>query len=139
LSLVIDASMTLAWVFERQSLYERQLADRLLDGLLVVGAFVPWIWHLEVTNALLVAERRGLLTQARSTDFLTRLGALPISTDPASPLEPSERITSLGRSFQLSSYDASYLELALRLGSGLASFDRALLAAASAAGVVVYD
>jgi predicted nucleic acid-binding protein len=139
LSLVVDASLTLAWVFERQSLHERQLADRLLDGLLIEEAFVPWIWHLEVANALLVAERRGVLTQARSTDFLARLGALPIRTDPASPLETTERITSLGRSFQLSSYDASYLELALRLGLGLASFDRALLVAASAAGVAVYD
>ncbi|WP_255105334.1 MULTISPECIES: type II toxin-antitoxin system prevent-host-death family antitoxin [unclassified Synechococcus] len=64
---------------------------------------------------------------------------VPSRTDPASPLETTERITSLGRSFQLSSHNASYLELALRLGSGLASFDRALLAAAAAAGVAVYD
>jgi predicted nucleic acid-binding protein len=136
-NVVLDASMTLAWVFERESPHERQRADRLLEGLLVHEAWVPWIWHLEVTNALLVAERRGVLTQARSSDFLTRLSALPIRTDPASPLETRERVTGLGRGFQLSSYDASYLDLALRLGSRLASFDRALLAAASAAGVAV--
>ncbi len=91
---------------------------------------MPALWHLEVANALLVAERRGVIASSASDLFRSRLQALPIETD-ATPLQETEpRILAIARAQGLSSYDASYLELAQRLGGSLASFDRRLNEAA---------
>jgi predicted nucleic acid-binding protein len=128
--LVIDASMALAWVFERQQPEDAQRASRLLSGCGSEPWWVPALWHLEVANALLVAERRGVIASHASDLFRARLQALPIETD-ATPLQDAApRILSLARAQVLSSYDTSYLELAHRLGASLASFDRRLNEAA---------
>ena len=135
--IVIDASMALAWVFERQQASDKARADQLLNSCGSQPWWVPALWHLEVANALLVAERRGVI-QANASDLLrSRLQALPITTD-ATPLPDSEpRIITLARAQWLSSYDASYLELAHRLGASLASFDQRLNRAAGAVGVAL--
>jgi predicted nucleic acid-binding protein len=83
-----------------------------------------------VANALLVAERRGVIASSASDLFRSRLQALPIETD-ATPLQETEpKILAIARAQGLSSYDATYLELAQRLGASLASFDRRLNEAA---------
>ena len=124
--LVIDASMALAWAFERQQPEDGQRASRLLSECGSESWWVPALWHLEVANALLVAERRGVIPSSASDLFRARLQALPIETD-ATPLQDSEpRILAIARVQGLSSYDAAYLELAQRLGASLASFDRRL-------------
>ena len=135
--IVIDASMALAWVFERQQASDVARADQLLNSCGSQPWWVPALWHLEVANALLVAERRGVIQANASDLFRSRLQALPITTD-ATPLPDSEpRIIMLARAQGLSSYDASYLELAHRLGAGLASFDARLNRAAEAVGVAL--
>jgi len=88
-----------------------------------------------VINALLVAERRSVLPQADSDRFLSRLSNLPILTEAEPTSERRARILALARAHGLSSYDATYLELAQRLGAALASFDRQLNQAAQASGV----
>jgi predicted nucleic acid-binding protein len=137
-SLVLDASSALAWIFERTDLEERGLADHLLEMLLTDDVLVPALWHAEVANALLVAERRGVVGEARVIDYLHRLSRLPIVTDDVSVSARQELVMALGREHRLSAYDATYLELALRTGSTLASFDGKLLAAARTAGVTIY-
>lgn len=135
--IVIDASMALAWVFERQQASDVARADQLLNSCGSQPWWVPALWHLEIANALLVAERRGVIQANASDLFRSRLQALPITTD-ATPLPDSEpRIIMLARAQGLSSYDASYLELAHRLGAGLASFDARLNRAAEAVGVAL--
>lgn len=135
--IVIDASMALAWVFERQQAADVARADQLLNSCGSQSWWVPPLWHLEVANALLVAERRGVIQANASDLFRSRLQALPITTD-ATPLPDSEpRIITLARAQGLSSYDASYLELAHRLGASLASFDQRLNRAAEAVGVAL--
>jgi predicted nucleic acid-binding protein len=99
---------------------------------------VPWIWHLEVINALLVAERRGVIDQERGSRFLRRLRELPIHTEATPPIGLDPQLHALARSAGLSAYDACYLELALRSGSRLATFDGALAAAALNAGVELF-
>ena len=79
--LVIDASMALAWAFERQQPEDGQRASRLLSDCGSASSWVPAVWHLEVANALLVAERRGLIASNASDLFRARLQALPIETD----------------------------------------------------------
>jgi predicted nucleic acid-binding protein len=135
LTLVIDASMALAWVFERQQASDAQRASELLACCGQQAWWVPGLWHLEVANALLVAERRGVITQDASDLFLARLSSLPICTDGAAGPEQQPRLIALARAHGLSSYDATYLDLAHRLGAALASFDRKLNQAAVAMGL----
>ncbi|MFP4063040.1 MAG: type II toxin-antitoxin system VapC family toxin [Halochromatium sp.] len=139
MSLVLDASMTLAWIFERADPQERALADRLLDTLTGQEALVPVLWYTEVANALLVAERRGVVGEAQVIDYLHRLSRLPIVTDDVGVSARQAFVMALGREHRLSAYDATYLDLALRTGSQLASFDAKLVAAARAAGGAIYD
>ena len=135
---VIDASMALAWLFEREQPSDRELANRLLAACGEAPWWIPGLWHLEVSNALLVAERRSVLPQADSDRFLARLSSLPFFTDSDPVAERRSRILALARSHGLSSYDATYLELAQRLGAALASFDRQLNRAAAALGVALF-
>jgi predicted nucleic acid-binding protein len=137
-SVVLDASAALAWVFERENPKEAAMANELLASLSQNSALVPGLWHCEVANALLVGERRGVIGEADTADFSGRLNALPIETDSVDLGLARVAILRLAREFQLSSYDASYLELAIRRGALLATFDQRLLASARAAGVRVF-
>ena len=131
--------MALAWLFERQQPQDIEQANRLLGTCGESPWWVPSIWHLEVANALLVAERRSVLPQAESDCFLAKLSSLPISTD-TDPLPARRlRILALARNHGISSNDATYLELAQRLGATLASFDRQLNQAASANAVKLFS
>jgi len=98
------------------------------------GAIVPAIWHLEVGNILLAAERRHILDAGQRTEILHHLAVLPIITDPETAPHAWTRILPLARDYALSLHDAAYLELALRRQLPLASFDASLLRAAEAAG-----
>jgi predicted nucleic acid-binding protein len=137
-SIVIDASMTLAWLFERQQASDQEQANRLLAACGDDPWWIPGLWHLEVTNALVVAERRSVLTQSESDRFLAGLSGLPMLTDTDPTPERGNRILALARDHGLSSYDATYLELAQRLGACLASFDRQLNRAAGVIGVPLF-
>ncbi|WP_342116677.1 type II toxin-antitoxin system VapC family toxin [Pseudoduganella sp. OTU4001] len=134
MKLVLDASVALAWVFERSVAEERSLADSLLDPALSWQFLVPPLWHIEVANGLLVGRRRGLLQEALAVNFLHRLYCLPITTDKTDHGLQGRQAFALGQSSGLTAYDACYLDLALREGAMLATFDRQLQAAARKAG-----
>ena len=134
MTLVLDASFSLAWIFARERADEAEQADRVLQSRGQEEWFVPSLWPLEVANALLVAERRGVIQPNVSEAFLRRLAALRIGVDPETLDLAQPRTLELARQHQLSAYDATYLELALRLDARLASFDRRLILAADAMG-----
>jgi predicted nucleic acid-binding protein len=96
------------------------------------------IWHTEVANALLVGERRRIITAAQSIDYLNRLSLLPILTDDAASGSRRDMVMSLARQHALSAYDATYMDLALRTGSELATFDSGLAEAMRRAGGKVF-
>jgi len=96
---------------------------------------VPALWLWETANVLVQAERRGRISPAASRTFLGLLEDLPISVDQPSTASVWHDTLALARSHRLTSYDAAYLELALRRGLPLASRDKALQAAAGAEGV----
>jgi predicted nucleic acid-binding protein len=135
LTLVLDASMALSWIFEREAPAEAEQSQRLLDACGAEAWVVPTLWHLEVANALGLAERRGLITPELSRMFLERLDALPIETDPEQLSGRRDGRLALARRHGISVYDATYLELCLRLGASLATHERCLIDAAQAAGV----
>ena len=126
----MDASVAMAWCFEDEV---TEATDVVLDRLRDDEAAVPVIWPLEVTNVLLVAERRDRLSEAQASRFLELLTQLPIEVDDAP--HDLAAIVAAGRRHELSSYDASYLVLAERLGAPLATVDRRLANAAERAGV----
>jgi predicted nucleic acid-binding protein len=133
-SFVLDGSVTLSWCFEDESGAE---TEAVLEALSSGEAIVPPIWALEIANALLVAERRKRLTHAKSDAFVNALRAMSIREDPAAPRHPSEDLMSLARATGLTSYDASYLELAIRTKLPLATLDGPLRKAARARGVAL--
>lgn len=139
MTVVLDASAALAWLFGRDDKTERKHADAMLETLGDGGGLVPVLWHSEVCNALIVAERRKVANEAQTTDFLARLAALPIETDSAPMPVRRDIPLALARRFGLSVYDAVYLELALRNDARLASFDRKLIAAMRKAGGKVFE
>lgn len=134
MSLVLDASFCLAWIFPRQRADQAELADRVLQRRDQEQWIVPTLWPLEVANALLVAERRAVIQPEQSDNFLRKLAALRIPMDPVASDLTQPRLLALARQHLLSAYDTSYLELALRLGARLASFDKRLQLAARAEG-----
>ena len=138
MKLVIDASMALAWFFERSKASEAALADRVLATLPDYEAIVPVLWHAEVANALLIGERRGVASEAQVIDYTSRLSALPIATDDVLVALRRDFVMALAREHGLTAYDATYLELALRLGASLATFDLELAAAMRQAGGAVF-
>jgi predicted nucleic acid-binding protein len=124
---VIDNSVVMAWCFEDKASY---YADAALDYLRNVKAVVPAIWPLEVINVLLVAERKQRINQKDSMHFIHLLSLLPIEVHESYNAALMMDILLLARSHQLSSYDACYLELAVREDIAIVTQDKKMLDAA---------
>ena len=138
MSIILDASMALAWLIERADRTEAALAQRAFAEVSASGARVPALWYWEVANTLLVFERAKRLTEQLSASYLSDLSLMAISLDDLSPALRQTRVLDLGRMHKLTAYDAPYLELAMRRAATLATFDRKLADAARAAGVRVF-
>lgn len=134
MNFVLDCSVTMTWLFEHEATKD---TDALLGALSEPGkAIVAQHWVLEVGTVLLGAER-SKKTPADTTLFLNLLSKLAIESDIHTEHHATTTTLALGRRHQLSSYDAAYLELAMRLGLPLASLDRNLRKAAQAEGISV--
>jgi len=133
LEFVLDASVTVAWLFQDET---ASSTDALLDELNQDGrAVVAMHWALEVSNTLLMAERRRRSSAAESAHFLGILGAIPIETDQETASNAGTTTLALARSHDLTLYDSAYLELAMRRNLPLATLDKDLRAAARKTGV----
>ena len=129
---VLDCSVAMSWCFEDEA---NKFTDTILDGFLNGNASVPSIWTLEVANVILVSERNKHITKAQSLQFAELLRALPIVIDETTHSRAMGDILSLARQHNFSSYDASYLELAMRKGVSLATQENMLKKAAQKCGV----
>lgn len=134
MTLIIDASMALAWIYSREKPDEAACADKALQATTEMAIVVPSLWHTEIANALLVGERRKVVTEAQSIDFLARLSRLPIAVDDVPTALRQDQVMALAREHGLTAYDATYLDLALRMGAALATFDGKLAGAMQRAG-----
>jgi len=124
---IVDCSAVLCWCFADEA---TNASERLLARVERHGAFVPLIWRIEVANVLLMADRRGRLPAGVMAERLGWLAALPIQEDTAGSDHLWKWVVDLAAGERLTVYDASYLELALRLALPLATKDRDLVAAA---------
>jgi predicted nucleic acid-binding protein len=133
---VLDCSVTMSWCFEDEvDSYSESVMDK-LEG---CEAVVPWIWTLEVANALISAERRARMTAADTSRFLRVLAGIAVLVDATPPAKTMDELVALGRCHGLSAYDAAYLELAMREGLPIATLDGELRAAAAKAGVSIFE
>lgn len=130
MAFVVDASVTLPWFLEDE---RTAFTDSLLDAINRIEFWVPSVWRLEVPNALLVAERKRRIDRARRLEALDQASRLGIMVDLGLP--NMQAVSSVAERRQLSTYDAAYLELAVRSGFGLITLDRNLAQAALAEGV----
>jgi predicted nucleic acid-binding protein len=131
---VLDASVAAAWVLDDE---QSDLADQVIDSLAFKTATAPHLWALEVANILTVCERRGRIDAAKRKLMAEALRDLGVIEQPHTQDAVFGEIMDLAAKHSLSSYDASYLELAMRLGVPLATLDKPLQKAAEAEGVVV--
>ena len=125
----------MAWCFREEA---SSYAESVLQSLSAAEAVAPSLWPLEVANVLLVGERRHRITPADSSRFLALLGTLPITVDPETSRRALDSILSLARVHRLSSYDAAYLDAAMRHGLPLATLDDGLKKAAKSIGVSAF-
>lgn len=132
---VLDASFTFQWLFKDEASPEGYAALGLVQA---GGAAVPALWFVEIANGLGMAERRSRLTQAGLGDAMRLLRSLSLSVDGPASLTWSEQVLDLMRTHRLTAYDATYLELAMRLRLPLATKDRELIAVAPVVGVPLF-
>lgn len=133
---VVDNSIVMTWCFKDEA---STYADAVLDSLSEAIAVVPAIWPLEVVNVLLVAERQKRLREPDSVRFISLLSQLPIVVERAWPERMMKDLLALGRANSLSSYDATYLELAMRQGLPIATLDKKLVEAAKRIEIPILD
>ena len=131
---VLDASVALRWFLDHPvPAYANRVKQLFLKG---VRAVVPALWHLELSNGLVVAERRSILASAdvdQAMMDIEQIVAQAVDTD--SSVVSARQAFATARSFQLSAYDAVYLDLARRERLPLATLDDRLRSAAARAGV----
>jgi predicted nucleic acid-binding protein len=132
----IDASLTLQWFLEDET--DRGYSLAVLSRLSDLAAVVPILWFYELGNGLTMACRRKRITSDQASDYLARVRRLRIAVD-----EPDTALIltlpDLARTYELTNYDAAYLELAIRRNAALATTDGALRQAATKAGVALFD
>lgn len=133
---VLDASVTLTRAFEDEA---NGYPDFVLESLAEAQACVPVMWPLEVGNALLAAEWLGRLNQAATVQFLALLWQLPIVVEPERPERMLGEILSLAREQVISTSDATYLHLAMRQGSPLATTEEGLRQAVTRTVVPLFE
>lgn len=130
---IIDASVALAWVHPAQASLQ---TDNLLSELKGdVTLLVPSLWFLEVANALLVLERRRKLKPIERQEALARLVGMSLESDSEGAMLALSKLSELAERHNVTVYDATYLELALRTNLPFGTKDSALRSAAKACGV----
>ena len=134
MSLVLDASMTIAWLFADE---RADAAHAIMLRVVSSGAVVPSLWRLEVANVLRNAVRRGRCDEAYVDRSLERLSRFPVEVDDETSMHAWTTTQTLSRKQGLTPYDAAYLELAIRKSQPLATCDVELTAAAARCGLEV--
>ena len=127
MSLVLDASVTLAWILPSE---RTPAIEAVLETVVSSGAVVPELWRIEVANILLVSVRRSRITHAYRDESLEDLSGLAIAIDNETSVHAWSRTLALADKHGLTLYDAVYLELSHRLELPLATLDDDLRRAA---------
>lgn len=135
---VLDASVTLAWILDNPIPALALKAKKTLFA--GERGIVPSLWHLEIANGLAMAERHRNLSLADALKSLTYIENLAAQfIDTRTDFVPIRRALNNARTFQLTAYDAVYLDLARQNGVSLATLDRDLASACGKALVQLFN
>jgi predicted nucleic acid-binding protein len=129
---VLDCSVTISWFMPDES-----FDFNFLNKVSKEGAIVPSLWSLEIGNVLLMSERKMRITLEQRQKALHVLTELPIIVDTMTSNNAWLETMELAERYNLTLYDASYLELSLRRSLPLATFDKQLKKAAGLSGVSI--
>ena len=132
--IVLDASAALAWSHKDET---TPAIDDVLRRVVSQGALVPALWPTEIANALRVAVRENRISTEIRSELLANLWRLKPVVEEIDLEVVSTRTMALADRHDLTVYDATYLELALRHALLLATTDKKLASAARAEGVEV--
>ncbi|MDX2503514.1 MAG: type II toxin-antitoxin system VapC family toxin [Gammaproteobacteria bacterium] len=135
---VLDNSVAMRWLLESEKASDQKYAENVLNSLKKHDAVAPGLWPLEAVSVLLGAEKRVEVSLGEIERFISQLENLPIHIDPLTAHQAFSRTLALARAYNISSYDASYLELAMREGLPLASLDNKLVKVARKADIGIY-
>lgn len=106
-----------------------------MDSIALTGAVVPPLFQIEVGNSLLVGARRQRIAAEYIHEALDLIRQLPLRIDNSSADYVWSSTIEIAAAYGLTLYDATYLELAIRLDLPLATLDTKLAHAASISGV----
>lgn len=134
MSLVLDSSVTLSWLYSDELTPATQ---QVFDRVVTDGAWTPSLWRLEVANSLQSAVRRRRISVEFRDAALTDLALLNITIDPDTDTFAWSATLRLAERCGLTLYDAAYLELAQRIELPLATLDQELRNAAGELGVTL--
>jgi predicted nucleic acid-binding protein len=100
---------------------------------------IPLLLLTEFTNVLKTAIRRKRITRDIAHNILAAFADYQFSVVAESGLNHSKYVLDTACKYDLTAYDATYLELAIREHAALATLDDELRAAAIKAGVELID
>lgn len=132
MSLVLDSSVTLAWLYSDEI---TEAIEQVFSRVTAGRTWVPSLWRLEIANSLQSAVRRGRIEPSFRDAALADLSLLDILADPDTDAHAWSTTLQLAQRYRLTLYDAAYLELAHRLQLPLATLDEVLRTAATSLGI----
>lgn len=133
---IVDASLAMNWYLADEQ--DRDYSISVFAALSQRKLLVPSLWIYEISNVLLVAQRRSRISEDRIRYVLETLTDFNLQIDVVAP-ESALRLNRLAFRHELTVYDAAYLDLALRSCAPIATKDKALLRAMKAANVHLVD
>lgn len=132
-ALVLDVSACMPWCCEDETTpASEEMLDWAREG---AQLHVPSLWAWEILNAVAAAVKRRRITVDRGREFLEQLATLSFKIHPSPRVTDFPHLYTLATTYQLTSYDAAYLDLAKRLSLPLATRDGDLAKAAASEGI----
>lgn len=135
MTIVVDASVTLDWLLESE---RSSYAAGVFGYIVRDGGVAPSIWPSEVTNGFLKALRRNRANIEEIERSFIVLASTNVRIDTFTDMEAMRTWFRLGNEYDLTSYDASYVDLALRERVPLATNDEKMRAAAKKLGIKIF-
>ena len=131
-SFVLDCSVTMAWCFLDEATPPTR---KLLERMGPEAVLVPAWWYIELTNVLVLAEKKARINADQVAEFIALIESLAVEVDNEASQRAFVHLLPLCRAHHLTSYDAIYLDLAIRRQLPLATLDEPLRKAAKKLGV----
>ncbi len=132
MNLVLDNSVSMRWIQASNKKQDQDYANIILDLFFSKNmiALTPCIWRIEATHAVLNAVKHKNITKSDAASYFDLLSDLDIQLDNGTTKTAFISTYQLAKKNNLSAYDASYIELAIRKELPLASLDKSVIKAA---------